>query len=238
MDPSGDFVCSICIDTLFSRPIKRCEGCGVAFHRVCILKWLKSQGSKTSCPNCRCSPMLIMDDRYLEQLFSSIQTSLPCVCKFCAVRVSTEDILRDHYALCSAYQRKRLEQLYQRGEFLWELLSKNTPQIAFDFKYPKGDRPFIRIEVHIPDRRESPQTLLFILLVQKNAKKDTDYLFNIGLADQQTEAPRFPLNLGAILSLGKEELYCEVRALTHAKQMKLFKVTTSQPRFRMWIYVF
>ena len=238
MDLAGDFVCTICIDTLFSRSIKRCEGCGNAFHRVCILKWLRSQGSNTSCPCCRCTPMLISDDHYLEKLFSSIQGNLPMVCSYCSIRVSTHDILRDHYAICTAYQKKLSAEIYKRGEFLWELLSKNTPQISFEFKYPKGEKPFIRAEINIPDRRESPQNLLFVLLVQKNTKKPTEYLFRIGLADQQAEAPRFPLNLGAILSLCREELHCDVHALNHAKQIKLFQVTTSQPRFRMWIYVF
>jgi hypothetical protein len=238
MDLPDDFVCAVCIETLFTRPLKRCMGCGKAFHKVCILKWLKTQSSETSCPCCRCSPMMIMDDQYLEQIFVALQNNLLAVCKFCRIRVSTQEILSDHYALCSAYQRKLSKQISQRGEFLWELLSKSTPQIAFDFKYPTGEKPFIRAEINVPDRRESPQTLLFVLFVRKNAKRPNEYLFDIGLADEQHEAPRFPVNLGAILAFCREELHCEVRALKHAKQIKLFKVTSSRPSFRMWIYVF
>jgi hypothetical protein len=238
MDLPDDFICAICIETLFKPPLKRCMGCGKAFHRSCILKWLKTQNSDTSCPCCRCSPMMIMDDQYLEQIFSAIQSKLVVVCRFCSIRVSTKEILTDHYALCSAYQRKLSKETNEKTEFLWDLLSKNTPQISFNFKYPKNDKPFVRAEINIPDRRENPQNLLFVLFVRKNAKRPNEYVFDIGLADEQTEAPRFPLHLGSILAFCREELHCQVHALKHAKQIRLFKVQSSKPDFRMWIYVF
>ena len=110
--------------------------------------------------------------------------------------------------------------------------------VSFNFKYPSGRKPFIRAEITIPDRRESPQALLFILFIRKNAKNPTEYRFDIGLADKQPEAPRFPLNFGAILAFSREELKCEVRVLDHAKQIELFRITAVKAKFRMWTYVF
>ena len=238
MDLSEDFVCGVCLDTLFKGNLKRCENCKKAFHTECILKWIRAAPSKANCAACQVSPIILVDDRYLEDLFAAVRSDLLVVCKFCSIHVSTRDILRDHYALCSAYQRKLAKKAYERAEFIIDLLSKNTPQIAFDFKYPNGDKPFIRAELVVPDRRESPQSLLFVLFVRRNAKRPNEYLFDIGFDQHQTEPPRFPLNLGSILTFSLEDIQCEVRALKHTKQIRLFKISSASTEFRMWIYVF
>jgi hypothetical protein len=182
--------------------------------------------------------MIINDDQYIEELFAAVQNDLLVSCKFCAIKVSTHDILRDHYALCSAYQRKLAKKTYERAEFLWSLFCKITPQISFDFKYPTGRKPFIRAEITIPDRREEPQALLFVLIIRRNTKNPTEYRFDIALADKQPEPPRFPLNFGAILAFSRDELKCEVKALDHVRKIPLFHITSTRSHFRMWTYVF
>jgi hypothetical protein len=238
MELAENFVCGICLDTIFKGSLKRCTGCKKAFHSPCILPWLRLHQEHPSCPACRASPMELFDDRYLEEIFAALQKDLLVTCQFCLISVRTRELLGDHYALCSAYQRKLSKKAYERAEFIFELLSRNTPQIFFDFKYPSDDRPFLRAELDLPDRRENAQALVVVLFVRKNSKKPTEYAFDVGLAAQQPCIPRFPIHLGAILSFCKEEVYCEVRVLKEARQVRLFKVTSSRPEFRVWAYIF
>jgi hypothetical protein len=43
-------VCVICIETITYQRNRRVLSCGHTFHKMCVLRWLKT---KKSCPTCR-----------------------------------------------------------------------------------------------------------------------------------------------------------------------------------------
>lgn len=58
--------CSICLDKLsFDRRTTILTTCSHRYHRICLKKWIESNGeSSMCCPLCRCS---LANDRQIEQ---------------------------------------------------------------------------------------------------------------------------------------------------------------------------
>ncbi|CAF2726163.1 unnamed protein product [Rotaria sp. Silwood2] len=67
-EPMSDYLdeCSICLDKLsFDRRTTIITTCLHRYHRICLKKWIESNGEfSLCCPLCRCS---LADDRHIKQ---------------------------------------------------------------------------------------------------------------------------------------------------------------------------
>lgn len=234
MNPdSNDFLCSICLE-LFVPPLAICNQCGNSFHKPCIFRWIKANQQLAACPCCNAKPICVTENRALDRVFELSAEKRTRLCRYCKTAVTTDQMLDNHYALCAAYQRKLNSKSQKRAEYVLELLRNTTPQASIQFSLPDQAKPWLRLTV--PDRRENPQELEFVLVGRKHRSDASVYQFEISLAaDQQ---PRLPLQLAAILRYDNEQLETAICTVKRKQPTKLFRITTACTTFQLWICLF
>jgi len=231
-DASEDspFLCSICYET-YSPPLYLCTTCSCNFHQACINKWIQTSGDQAKCPNCNAQPIVIVSNRDLDAV---LQPEHRYRCRFCKASVTSQQFLEHHYAICAAYQRYLVKVTARRAEFVLELLSKNAAQAAIEFSFP-ASKTCLRADLNVPDRRERPQELNFVLLVRRGKKDTAEYLFELMEAES---SPRYPLRLAVVLAYDTDKLSSVFKTLIRRKQTKLFQLHAEKGDFRMWICAF
>ena len=233
LEQCGEFNCSICLE-FFSPPLALCNQCGASFHKLCIFSWINTNNQLAACPCCNATPLCVTENRALNRVFELAAEQTPHRCAYCKAGVTTAELLQNHYAICAAYQRHLLGVTSKRAEFVLNLLAKTVPQAAIAFSLPDHSQPWMRLQ--IPDRREKPQQLEFILSARRHKHDATIYRFDLCLAPEQLA--RFPLQLAAIIVYDEDKLDSTICLFKRKVETQLFRIVSQQAVFRLWICIF
>lgn len=227
MSDKDKFLCSICL-RFISAPTLFCLQCKTSWHQECIEEWRADP--KHVCPICR-SVSAPTKSGILDDLLDFLTEDAAWKCEHCNVKLEDRHKLAEHTALCPTLAAKAFRRAVEQAELIWKLAQQSESLSYMRIHLPKKKK-LKTILVDVPDLRDKPDKLQFVLRIQSHAKKETHYRLTLS----EDEEKKAKVHFAVIVECDKQPF---VYAVSFAPPTtKLCDIVCTSGFILFWIYAF